>query len=348
MDILENLKARAKRHPESIVFPEGTDDRIIRASAQMLKEGIAYPVLLGNPHEIGTRAAALGMDLDGIKVVDPANSPERIEEYVDLYRRTRMTSEKIARRLVGRPLYFGGMMTRAGEVAGGVAGVANLTATEVRAAQLTVGLMDGISIPSSFFIMVMPNPLVGEHGALIYADAGVNPDPTAEELAEIAILAARNAETLFDWTPRVAMLSYSTKGSAAGRLVDKVLDATKIANEKAPDLDIDGEFQLDTAVDVEVAARKLKMGREELPEFSRVAGRANILIFPDLNAGNIGYKITQYLAGAQAYGPILQGFRKPMNDLSRGASVQDIIVVTAITVVQSQGGNRRLSREGDE
>ena len=220
-------------------------------------------------------------------------------------------------------------MVGAGDVSGMVAGCTSLTATVVKASQLMVGLGEGIFPPSSFFVMSVPDSPYGEGGDFIYADAGVNPDPTPEELAEIAVLSAQSARDMLGWEPKVAMLSFSTKGSAGHKLVDKVIEATKLAREMAPDLAIDGEFQLDSAIVPSVAERKVK-------EESAVAGKANILIFPDLNAGNIGYKMTQYLAKAEAYGPILQGFAKPVNDLSRGASVEDIVGVMAFTSVQAQ------------
>jgi len=240
----------------------------------------------------------------------------------------RRITKGMAEKLLRRTLYYSAMMVTAGDAKGMVAGCTSLTATVVVASQLMIGLREGISSPSSFFIMSVPDCPYGENGNFIYADAGVNPDPTPQELAEIAIASAQSAIDL-GWQPRIAMLSFSTKGSANHKRVDKVIEATKIAKEMAPDLMIDGEFQLDSAIVPQVAERKVK-------EPSDVAGRANILIFPDLDAGNISYKITQYLAKAEAYGPLLQGFNKPVNDLSRGASVDDIVGVIAFTSVQAQ------------
>jgi phosphate acetyltransferase len=264
-------------------------------------------------------------------MIDPSLYPE-IGRYVSLYvesRQGKRVTEKMAERLVRRPLYFGAIMVRAGDVNGMVAGCMSLTATVVKAGQLMIGLKEGISAPSSFFVISVPNCPYGEDGSFIYADAGVNPDPSPSELAEIAVLSAESAQSMLGWEPRVAMLSFSTKGSAGHRLVDKVVEATKLAKEMAPGLSIDGELQLDAAIVPAVAERKWK-GESD------VAGRANVLIFPDLNAGNIAYKMTQYLADAEAYGPLLQGFKMLINDLSRGASVEDIVGVVALTTVQAQ------------
>lgn len=329
MSPIARIIEQAKRDPRRIALPEGEDERVLRAAEKLVEEGIARPVLVGDEGKLRSLAEEIGCSLEGVEIVDPSKFP-RMDEYVARYVEGRPdASEKVARRLMRRPLYFAAMMVKAGDCDGMVGGVASITAAVIRAAGLVIGLREGFSIPSSFFIMHIEGCPYGENGSFIYADAGVNVDPSPQELAEIAIASAQSARELLGWEPRVAMLSFSTKGSAAHPLVDKVLEALKIAKEKAPDLMIDGEFQADAAIVPEIAKRKVK---EESP----VAGRANVLIFPDLNSGNIAYKLTQYLAGAEAYGPIFQGFSKPVNDLSRGASVQDIIGVVAVTVVQAQ------------
>ncbi|MBM3240663.1 phosphate acetyltransferase [Candidatus Poribacteria bacterium] len=327
MNLIEQFKNKAREKPRKIVFPEGDEVRILKTAEIALKEGIAYPVILGDEEKIRGKANELNVNLNGIEIINPARSPKMVE-YASAYCKSRDVTEGVAKRILRRELYFGAMMVSVGDCDGMVAGSINTTASVVTAGNL-VGMKEGFTAPSSFFIMVIPNCPYGEDGALIYADAGVNEEPTATQLAEIALASADSARTLLGWEPRVAMLSFSTKGSAAHALVDKVIEATKIAKERAPDLLIDGELQADTALVPKIAQRKIK-GE------SAVAGKANILIFPDLNAGNIAYKLTQYLANAEAYGPILQGFAKPISDLSRGASVEDIVGVTAITVVEAQ------------
>ena len=326
MNIIEQFKERASANPKKLVFPEGDEERIIRAAAIVQSEGIAQSVLLGDEGKIQEKATDSGVDITGLELINPARAPQ-MQEYLAAYCQTRDVKEGVARRILRHSLYFGAMMVNAGNCDGMVAGSINTTASVVTAGNL-VGLKEGVTTPSSFFIMVIPDCPYGEDGLFIYADAGVNENPTAEQLADIALTSADSAHTLLGWEPRVAMLSFSTKGSAAHALIDKVIEATNIAKEKSPTLKIDGELQADAAVDPAIAARKIK-GESE------VAGKANILIFPDLNAGNIAYKLTQYLANAEAYGPLLQGFAKPINDLSRGASVDDIVGVAAITVVEA-------------
>ncbi len=331
MKPIDRIKEQARKSLQRIVLAEGEEERAIRAAAICRKDGIVSPVMLGNEERIKELARLSGVDLDGIDIIDPDFSPE-MEKYISLYieaRGGKRVTKEMAKRLLKRPLYFGAMMVRAGDVKGMVAGCMSLTATVIKASELIIGLKEGVSAPSSFFVMSVPDCPYGEDGNFIYADAGVNPDPTPEELAEVAVLSARNAQSLLGWEPRVAMLSFSTKGSAGHKLVDKVIEATKLAREMAPELAIDGEFQLDAAIVPGVAERKVK-------DESDVAGRANVLIFPDLNAGNIGYKLTQYLAKAEAYGPLFQGFAMPVNDLSRGASVEDIVGVMAFTNLQAQ------------
>jgi phosphate acetyltransferase len=329
--LIEKVKKQARENPQRIVLAEGEEERVIEAAVICREDSIAFPVLLGNEERINELARSSGIALDGIEIIDP-DTYSGIERYISLYMESRegkRVTPKMAERLIKRPLYFGAIMVRSGDVSGMVAGCRSLTATVVKAGQLMVGLRDGISAPSSFFVMSVPDCPYGEDGSFVYADAGVNPDPSPGELAEIAILSAESARDILGWEPRVAMLSFSTKGSAGHKLVDKVVEAMKLAKEKAPDLLIDGEFQLDAAILPAVSERKVK-------NKSDVSGKANILIFPDLNAGNIAYKMTQYLAKAEAYGPILQGFKMLINDLSRGASVEDIVGVMAFTTVQAQ------------
>lgn len=328
MDLIEKIKKQAQKQPKRIVFPESEDERVLKAIEFLQKEQIVHPIIVGDEEKIRKLASEINCNLGDTEFVESSTYP-KLDKYIANYCESRNTKERIAKRLMRRSLYFGAAMLRNGDCDGMVGGVASLTATVVKAGHIVVGLADGFSAPSSSFIMCVPDCPYGENGNFIYADAGVNANPSVEELAEIAVASANTASSL-GWTPRVAMLSYATKGSAAGPLVDKVSEATEIAKEKASELLIDGEFQVDTAIVPDVAKRKLK------DEESDVAGKANVLIFPDLNAGNIAYKLTERLAKAEAYGPLLQGFGKPVNDMSRGASVDDIVGVTAITVVQAQ------------
>lgn len=328
MGVITEIIARAKQIPVRIALPEAEDERMLRAARIVQDEGIAEPILIGPEQPIRKLAPEIGINLDSIEIIEPETSP-RISDYARRYVSARQTRETIALRMMKKSLSYAAMMTIAGDAEGALGGCSALTATVIKTALLVIGLKEGISVPSSFFIMEVPDCPYGEKGAFLFADAGFNPNPTAEELAEIAITTAKSASDLLGWEPRVAMLSFSTRGSASHEDVGKVLKALSIAKERAPELAIDGEFQLDAAISVETASLKLK-------EPSEVAGRANVLIFPDLDAGNIGYKLTRFLAKAKAYGPILQGLKKPFNDLSRGASVEDIVGVTAITVVQAQ------------
>ena len=326
MDPIVRFKEKAKENPMKIVYPEGEDERILSAASIVRREGIAKPILLGKKAEVEKIAAEKGVDIDDIPVIEPENS-EKLESYIQGYCDMREdVSSAVSTRLIRKVLFFGAMMVSSGDADGMIGGISHSTASVLRACLLAIGCEDGISTASSFFIMVVP----GKEGEkeLMFADCAVNINPSAEQLAEIAITSGKNAGNLFEAEPRIAMLSFSTKGSASHEMVDKVVLATKIAREKAPELKIDGELQADAALVKRVAEKKA--GESE------VAGKANVFIFPDLNAGNICYKLVQYLAGAKAYGPILQGFKYPVNDLSRGATVEDVVGVTAITVVNAQ------------
>lgn len=331
MRIIEEIKERAQQNPQRIVLAEGEDERIIAAASICLQAAIAEPVLLGNARRIKDLAWGLGVDVSGIELIDPGFSVE-LEDYVNLYfqlrNSTRFTREG-AEKLMKKPLYFAAAMVRTGDVKGMVAGCKSLSANVIRASQMMIGLKKGVSKPSSFFLMSVPGCPYGEDGNFLYADAAINAGPLPRELAEIAVLSAESARDLLGWQPRVAMLSFSTKGSSGDKLADKVREATRLAREMAPGLLIDGEFQLDAAIVPEVAERKVK-------ESSQVAGRANVLIFPDLAAGNIAYKMTQYLAKAAAYGSLLQGLTRPVSDLSRAASVEDIVGAVSLVTIQAQ------------
>jgi phosphate acetyltransferase len=332
MELIDRIKLNAKKHNMRIVLPEGYEERNIRAADIAIAEGLAQIILIGDPEEIASHAAELGLkNLSKAKIVNPKshdNKDHYIEMMVELRKSKGMTREE-ASLLIEDPLYLGVLMIKNGDADGEVSGADHSTGDVLRPAFHYVKTAPGISVVSGAFIMILPEKTFGEDGVLIFADGAVHPDPTDKELAEIAVATAHTARTIAGYEPKIAMLSFSTKGSAKHELVDKVVSATKIAKEMAPDLLIDGELQGDAAL-VEAIGQKKAPG-------SKIAGHANVLIFPDLNSGNIAYKLVQRLANAEAIGPILQGMAAPINDLSRGCSVSDIVSMIAITSNQAAG-----------
>ena len=329
MDFISAMIEKAKKKPMRIVFPEGDDERIVVAAAKAAELGIARPIVVGNAEEVNALAVKNKASLNGIAVV-PTSDEKKISRYAAAYAEARQMKVAVAEKLVKKPLSFGCMMVKMGEADGMVGGVAHATASVIQSAALTVGYQQGLSTASSFFVMVVPEFAGEKDKIFIFADCAVNIAPTAQQLAETGIASGTNAKALLGIDPRIAFLSFSTKGSASHETVDKVLEAVRIARGINSHFAIDGELQGDAALAPGVAAKKAKE--------SAVAGKANVLVFPDLNAGNICYKLVQYLAHAKAYGPILQGFAKPINDMSRGATIDDLVGVTAITVVQAQNG----------
>lgn len=330
MELMKRLLEAAKADRKKIVLPEGSEERTIKAAFYIQREKLAFPILIGNKEEILNKASSFDIDLSGIEIVDPEKS-ERLNAYIEAFYELRknkgMTIGK-AEKIVRDPLYFGTMMVKLDDADGMVSGAIHTTGDLLRPGLQIIKTAPGVSVVSSFFIMEVPNSEYGEDGMLLFSDCAVNPCPSEDQLVAIAIATAETAKNLCKMEPRVAMLSFSTMGSADNDLVTKVRNATTKAKEERPDLLIDGELQLDSAIVREVADQKA-------PE-SKVAGNANVLIFPDLQSGNIGYKLVQRFAKANAIGPICQGFAKPINDLSRGCSYEDIVKVVAITAVQAQ------------
>ena len=332
MSFIEDIKKRAKKEVKTIILPEAEDKRVLEAATKVTKEGFAKVILLGNTKKITEDCKKNNINLDGVDIIDPLTS-EKKEEYItklyELRKNKGMTIEK-AEELLKEPIYFGMMMLKDenSKADGLVSGAAHSTANTLRPALQILKTKPGTKLVSAFFIMCVPNCEYGENGTFIFGDSGLNQNPTAEELSEIAISSSRSLEQLVQNKAKVAMLSYSTKGSAKSELTEKVIEATRLVKEKDSALMVDGELQVDSAIVPEIAASKAPN--------SPLKGKANVLIFPDLDAGNIGYKLVQRLAKAEAYAPLCQGIAKPVNDLSRGCSADDIVGVVAITAVQAQ------------
>ncbi|HKM94826.1 MAG TPA: phosphate acetyltransferase [Prolixibacteraceae bacterium] len=328
MKLLEQIKSNASRLNKRIVLPEGTEPRTLQATSIILSEKIAQIILLGDEEEIAEQAKKLSINIDGALIVNPKTDPRR-ETYANLMveiRKSKGLTKDEALILLNDPLYFGPLMIKSGDADGELAGAISATGDVLRPAFQFVKTLPGCSVVSGAFLMFV-NEKFGHDGVLVFADCAVMPDPNAQQLAEIAVVSAQTAQSIVGLEPRVAMLSFSTYGSAKHPMVDKVVEATKLAKAMAPQLMIDGELQLDAAIDEEV-------GKLKAPQ-SKVAGKANVLVFPSLEAGNIGYKLVQRLAGAEAIGPVLQGMAAPINDLSRGCSVTDIINMVAVTANQA-------------
>ena len=330
MELLNQIKEQARKLNRTIVLPEGEEIRTLKATDIILKEGIAKIVLLGDPGKIADEAKKCGANIEGAEMINPKTSGKR-DAYADLMveiRKKKGLTKEEALEMLNDPLTYGPMMIKAGDADGEIAGAINATGDVLRPAFQFVKTMPGVSVVSGAFMMFLKDKSFGHDGVLVFADCAVMPDPDAQQLAEIAVTTAKTAKAIVGMEPKVAMLSFSTKGSAKHDLVDKVAQATKLAQSMDPELKIDGEMQLDAALVKEV-------GELKAPG-SEVAGQANVLVFPGLEAGNIGYKLVQRLAGAEAVGPVLQGMAAPINDLSRGCSVSDIVNMVAITANQAQ------------
>lgn len=334
MELLDRIKEQARSNRCRIVLPEGNEERTIRAADEIIQEGIAEIILIGNPTELKELAQDLGLEniaAGKATIVDPVDHPSK-ESYIQLMlelRKSKGLTYEEASRLIENPLYLSVMMIKAGDADGEVAGAGNATGDVLRPAFQYVKTKPGISVVSGAFIMLLKDKHYGENGMMIFADCAVHPNPTAQELAQIAVETGKTTRSIVGIEPRIAMLSFSTKGSAKHEMVDKVVEATKIAQEMAPDMKIDGELQADAALVPGIGSKKAPG--------SKIAGRANVLVFPSLDVGNIAYKLVQRIADADAIGPILQGMAAPINDLSRGCSVSDIVSLVAITACQVQG-----------
>jgi phosphate acetyltransferase len=332
MELLDTIKLNARKYNKRIVLPEGYEERTIKAADIAIAEQLARIILIGDPEEINSHAAQLGLkNLSKATIINPKSHPAK-QHYIDLMIELRkskgMTADE-ASKLIEDPLYLGVLMIKNGDADGEVSGADHATGDVLRPAFHYVKTAPGISVVSGAFLMILPDKNFGENGVIIFADGAVHPNPTDKELAEIAVATAHTAKAIGGFEPKIALLSFSTKGSAKHEMVDKVINATKIARQMAPDLMIDGELQGDAAL-IEAIGQKKAPG-------SKIAGKANVLIFPDLNCGNIAYKLVQRLAHAEAIGPILQGMAAPINDLSRGCSVSDIVSMIAITANQAAG-----------
>jgi phosphate acetyltransferase len=328
-NVIEQLRLKAKANPRRVVLPEAGEEKILRAAHQARNTGIAYPMLVGKPESVSALAGSIGVSLDGVAVVDHTNQG-KVEHFVAEYTKINPDLPASAlERMLKDPLNFAAMMVRLGESDCMVAGLSHTTGEIIMASEMIIGLQKGISTVSSMGIASIPGYEGPEGNLLAIADCAVCPSPEPNELADIAITTADTVRNLMGWEPRVALLSFSTKGSASHELIDNILRALEMVHKRRPDLLIDGELQLDSAIMPEVAAKKV-------PRNSPVAGRANILIFPDLNAGNIGVKLIQCFANAVAYGPILQGFARPVSDLSRVAPIEEIVGAITMMVVRAQ------------
>ncbi len=330
MKLIKEIKKSAKLKGKTIVLPEGTEERTLQAANEILENEIAKIILLGDKNEISNKSKEFGLEyISRATVINPKDSNKR-DAYADLMveiRKAKGLKKEEALALLDNPLFFATLMVKYGDADGEVAGADNSTGDVLRPAFQYVKTLPGISVVSGAFIMVLDNKSFGDNGIIVFADCAVHPNPTASELAEIAIATAKTTKSIIGIEPRVAMLSFSTKGSAKHEMVDKVVEATRIAKEMAPELKIDGELQADAAI-VEAIGQKKAKGSE-------IAGKANVLVFPTLETGNIAYKLVQRMAGAEAIGPILQGMAAPINDLSRGCSKEDIVNMIAITANQA-------------
>lgn len=332
MDLLQKIKENARKHEMRIVLPEGTEIRTLKAANQIIEEKLAKIILLGSPEVINKTASENNLtNIKNAIFIDPKNHDKK-EAYTDLLvelRKSKGLTKEEASKLVENPLYLATLMIKAGDADGEVAGADNATADVLRPAFQVVKTLPGISVVSGAFIMILNDKKFGEDGLMVFADCVVQPDPTAQELAEIAVATGNTARTIAGFEPKIAMLSFSTLGSGKHEMVDKVVEATRLAKEMAPDMMIEGELQSDAAIVPEV-------GQKKAPG-SKIAGNANVLVFPTMQAGNIAYKLVQRIAGVEAVGPILQGMAAPINDLSRGCSVDDIVNLVAITANQAVG-----------